>query len=78
MMQLNLLRRGFGMLNTCVYFQSVYPELVRVPGTSVSLDRHLWILLHSDLRRTARVRRFVDFLAAELMAMRPSLQGELA
>jgi DNA-binding transcriptional LysR family regulator len=77
-LQLNLLRRGFGMLNTCVYFESIYPELVRVPGTIVSLDRHLWILLHTDLRRTTRVRRFVDFLADELTAMRPALQGELA
>lgn len=77
-MQLSLLRCGFGMLNTSVYFETIYPEIVRVPGSKVSLDRSLWILLHSDLRRTTRVRRFVDFLAEELMHLRPALQGELA
>ena len=77
-MQLSLARRGFGMLNTSVYFESVYPELVRMPGTKVSLDKNLWILLHSDLRRTTRVRRLVDFLADQLKAIRPALQGELA
>lgn len=77
-MQLNLARAGFGILNTSVYFETIYPELVRVPNTAVNLDRNLWILLHSDLRRTVRVRRFVDFLADHLMKMRPLLQGELA
>lgn len=77
-MQLSLVRRGFGMINTSVYFASVFPELVRVPGAEITLDRHLWILLHSDLRRTVRVRRFVDFLAEGLRELRPALQGELA
>ena len=77
-LQLNLVRRGFGMINTSVYFEQLYPELIRVPGTQPSLDRTLWILLHSDLRRTTRVRRFVDFLADELMKLRPQMQAELA
>lgn len=77
-LQISLLRRGFGMVNTSVYFETIYPEMVRVPGGQVSLQRSLWLLLHSDLRRTTRVRRFVDFLAEELKSMRPLLQGELA
>lgn len=77
-MQLSLLRRGFGMLNTSIYFETIYPELVRVPGTEVTFERSLWLLLHTDLRRTARVRRFVDFMADELKALQPILQGELA
>lgn len=77
-MQLNLARAGFGILNTSVYFETIYPELVRVPNTTINLDRNLWILLHSDLRRTVRIRRFVDFLADHLIKMRPLLQGELS
>ena len=77
-MQLSLLRKGYGMLNTSVYFETLFPEIVQVPGSAVSLDRSLWILLHSDLRRTTRVRRFVDFLAEELLQLRPALQGALA
>lgn len=77
-LQLSLVRRGLGMLNTSVFFETVYPELVRVPGAPVTLDRPLWILLGSDLRRTTRVRRFVDFLADKLLSRRKALQGDLA
>lgn len=77
-MQLNLARQGFGMINTSVYFPTLYSELVPVPGSQTYLDRSLWLLLHTDMRRTTRVRRFVDFLAEELKRLKPQLQGELA
>ncbi len=76
-MQLGLLRHGFGMVNTSVYFDTIYPEIMQVPGTKVTLDRSLWLLLHSDIRRTTRVRRFVDFMADNLKAIKPLLQGDL-
>ncbi len=76
-MQVSLVRAGYGMTNLPVIYEKIFPDLVRVPGASVSPYRHLWILLHSDLRRTVRFRRFVDFLTAELMALRPRMQGEL-
>ncbi len=76
-LQLSLARRGFGMVNTSVYFETLYPELARVPGSVLKFDRSLWLLLHSELRRTTRVRRFVDFMVAELKAIKPLLQGEL-
>lgn len=74
-MQLGLLRQGFGIVNTSVFFPTIYPEIVQVPGTEVTLDRSLWLLLHSDIRRTTRVRRFVDFMADNLRSMKPLLQG---
>ena len=77
-LQLSLVRQGFGMLNSSVYFEEIYPELTRVPGTEPYLDRTLWLLLHSDLRRTTRVRRFVDFLAEALMQLKPKLQAGLS
>ena len=76
-LQLALARRGFGIVSTTPHFASVYPELVPVPGYPPEPDRYLWILLHSELRRTTRVRRFVDFLASELKALKPALQGTL-
>ena len=42
-----------------------------------SANRSLWLLLHSDLRRTTRVRRFVDFIAAETRQIAPQLRGQL-
>lgn len=72
-MQLSMARRGFGMVKTSRYFASVYPELVQVPGAPMMQDRCLWILLHSDLRKTTRVRNFVDFLCEGLLKMKPQL-----
>ncbi|MES0871248.1 LysR family transcriptional regulator [Pseudovibrio sp. SCP19] len=77
LMLLSMVRQGCGMSNMPVYFANVYPELEQVPGTEPQLAYYLWILLHSDLRRTVRVRRFVDFLAEELKALQPLMQGSL-
>ena len=77
-MHLSLIRRGYGMSSLPVIYETIYPELVRLPGTEISLGRHLWLLLHSDIRKTTRVRRFIDFLATEFREIRPLMQAELA
>lgn len=74
-LQLSLARQGLGMINSSVYFTTIYPELVQVPGTKPALDRNLWLLFHSELRRTVRVRRFIDFVSKELIALKPMLQA---
>ena len=38
-------------------------------------DLGLWILTHSDLRRSARVRAFMDFAGAEFAKHRRSIEG---
>ena len=50
-------------------------ELIEVPGVRPAPDRTLWILLHSELRRTTRVRNFVDFLADGLLKLKPILSA---
>jgi DNA-binding transcriptional LysR family regulator len=74
-MQVHLARRGFGIIRTMPLLARDGLKLVPVPGNEPQLDRSIWILLHSDLRRTTRVRRFVDFLADELMLLKPAIQG---
>ena len=76
-MHMHLLRNGFGMSPMLAYCDQVYPELVQVPGTELMFNRSIWLLLHSDLSRTTRVRRFVDFVADALKEVRPFLQREL-
>lgn len=68
-MQLALARRGAGMVRTSVYFATLYPELMEVPGASVYQGASLWFLLHTELRNTIRVRRFVDFFSKELKSI---------
>ena len=76
-MQLELARQGLGMVSSASYIAEGYPDLLRVPGTVLNTNRSLWLLLHSDLRRTTRVRRFVDFIAAETRQIGPQLRGQL-
>lgn len=74
-LQLNLARNGFGIVRTMPILAKNGLKLVPIEGNTPQLERNIWILLHSDLRRTTRVRRFIDFLTKELMTMKPLLQG---
>ena len=65
-----VLNAGLGMAIMPVFGLRFYPELVRVPATPVIPDRSLWLLMHSDLRNTTRVRAVVDFLAERIMGLK--------
>ena len=54
---------GLGMVWVPAFLADTHPDLIRVPGVRVGRGRSIWILLHGDLRRCARVRAFVDFVA---------------
>ncbi len=72
-MHLEMIRAHQGMSMLPGFVEVLYPDLVRMPGTELVPDRSIWILLHSDLRRTARVRLFVDFMVTQLQALKPIL-----
>ena len=75
LLQVHLVRQGLGMGIFPVYSARQFPDLVHVPGTPLKPDRSFWLLLHSDLRRTTRVRLLVDHIAAEITEMRPLFQN---
>ena len=54
------------------------PDLTRIGSPLPELDVGLWMLTHSDLRRSARVRAFMDFAGAELAKHRRAIEGEEA
>ena len=61
----------------CCRASSAIPAL-----SSSGLDKRLvkstsglWILTHSDLRRSARVRAFMEFAGAEMAKHRRSIEG---
>ncbi|KZK97226.1 LysR substrate-binding domain-containing protein [Pseudovibrio sp. Ad26] len=76
-MHISLLRQGCGTSQLPVIFEHLFPDLSQIPGTPCELDRTMWILLQSDLRRTVRVCRFVDFQTKGLRELQPLLQGQL-
>lgn len=51
--------------------EDLEPLLAPIP----EIGSKIYLVMHSDLRRTARVRAFCDFLAAEIVRFRPLLVG---
>lgn len=51
------------------------PELERLRAPEEAMESALWLLIHADLRRNARVRAFVDYLYPRLEALRPIFEG---
>ncbi|MCC7411142.1 MAG: LysR family transcriptional regulator [Gammaproteobacteria bacterium] len=62
-LSLEAVRAGLGVALLPCYLADVDPDLRRL-GAPVSL-REVWLILHADLKRTARVRALADWLAAQ-------------
>lgn len=51
------------------------PGLARLAAPEPELGGSLWLLTHPDLRHSARVRAFMDFMGEALAPMRPAFEG---
>ncbi|MGL4634394.1 MAG: LysR family transcriptional regulator [Beijerinckiaceae bacterium] len=51
------------------------PGLVRLLRSPMVFDSSLWMLTHPDLKNSARVRAFVDFMGRELIKHKPLIEG---
>ena len=61
---------GLGMAYVACNLGDRHPNLIRAPFQRPLPYRSLWLLLHRDLRNTARVRLFADFLAERVRSRR--------
>jgi DNA-binding transcriptional LysR family regulator len=68
--------QGFGAALLPCFLGDQSPDLARIGHPLPELDVGLWMLTHSDLRRSARVRAFMDFAGAELAKHRRAIEGE--
>lgn len=66
---------GMGAAVLPCYLAEGSSELVRIAEPLAEVGTDLWLLVHEDLRRTARVRALLDFFAAELPKLRDCLEG---
>jgi DNA-binding transcriptional LysR family regulator len=74
--QLVAARAGIGLAVLPCYLSDPEPDLVRVfPELVPELARELWIITHTDLRRTARVRAFFDTVADGIGNDRALIEG---
>jgi DNA-binding transcriptional LysR family regulator len=67
---ITLAASGLGMAYLACNLGDRHPNLIRAPFQKPIPYRSIWLLLHRDLKKTARVRLFVDFLAERVTARR--------
>jgi len=72
---LEMAAHGFGACPLPCFLGEQNPGLIRLGRILQEWDLGLWILTHSDLRRSARVRAFMDFAGAELAKHRRTIEG---
>jgi DNA-binding transcriptional LysR family regulator len=73
-----LAREGLGIAALPCYLADPDARLRRVAPPVDAMASSLWLLTHPDLRRVARIRAFLDFIAAALTAHRGAFEGRRA
>lgn len=66
---------GIGIGPLPCYEGDADPKLRRLGGIEAELQSDFWVLTHQDLRRSARVRAFMDHVAAAILPLRPAFEG---
>lgn len=75
LLQLEAAKEGLGLALLPCFLGEPEPGVVRVPGTATVDGKSLWVLYHGDLRRTARIRTLIDFLAPAILRHRKVIEG---
>jgi molybdate transport repressor ModE-like protein len=68
-------KRGLGVTLLPCILGDREPGLVRTRHIPEDLNFSLWILIHPDLRNTARVKALMTFLLSELENEKPAIEG---
>ena len=66
---------GIGIGFLPCFIGDARPGLARLSAPEPDFAADLWLLTHPDLRQSARVRVFLDFLAAEICRQRKLIEG---
>jgi DNA-binding transcriptional LysR family regulator len=67
---------GIGIGHLPCFIADRRPGLRRLSPAVPDYGVDLWLLTHPDLKNVARVRIFMDFVAAEIARQRPLIEGE--
>lgn len=66
---------GTGIGPLPCFIADASPNLVRLSDINADFAAGLWLLTHPDLRQSARVRAFMDFMAAEITRQKRRIEG---
>lgn len=64
-----------GMTRLSAFMAEASPILQLLPGCALEPGPTLTLIIHPEMRKTVRVRRFVDFLVEALNHLRPQIAG---
>jgi DNA-binding transcriptional LysR family regulator len=73
-----LAREGIGIAALPCYLADSDARLKRLAPPIDAMASSLWLLTHPDLKRVARIRAFLDFIAAALTTHRRAFEGRRA
>ena len=77
-MQVAAAKGGLGIAILPCVIGDVEPGLVRASLRRPTKAWDIWLLTHSDLRKTARIKAFMDFVEAVMRDAKKQFQGELS
>jgi DNA-binding transcriptional LysR family regulator len=66
---------GIGIGPLPCFIADARPTLTRLSAPNPDFSTGLWLLTHPDLRQSARVRAFLDFMAGEIVKRRRAIEG---
>ncbi len=69
---------GIGIGPLPCFIADARSQLVRLSPPNPEFSTGLWLLTHPDLRQSARVRAFLDFMANEIAKQRRHIEGVVA
>ena len=73
MLHLAMAAAGVGITRLALFMANQRPNVLQCPGTILEAGPPLTVIIHPKLKRTVRVRRFVDFLVTELQKKRSEI-----
>jgi len=76
-LQLHAAKAGTGIVQLPCFMGDPEPDLRRLSRSKPALSpKGIWLLTHRDLRKTARIRIFLDFMASAIKNHRNRLLGK--
>jgi DNA-binding transcriptional LysR family regulator len=76
LVEIAAVRAGLGIASLACYHNDADPKLRRVlPEAMTEIKSDMWLLTHRDIRHTARVRKFMDFMHEAIGKHRDRIEG---